>query len=242
MFMKLSNRDAFGHPLKFRSAKEAGLTNPILGLGPVLLLDADVLTGSNDDAVDQWDDISGNDNHAVQATEAYKPLLKTGKNGINGHNALCLDGSNDRMLASIAGWSVYRDITMVAVYKSDNTSTYRFVASPAGGAGSWSIYTSGVNIDGITVATTNDINTNILICDWNESVSYNVYQNNVSKGSGNPGTFSHYTWSGIYIGVDYSGAASFFSGLISYIAIFPTQLSTTDRAKVYNFLSGRYLT
>ena len=243
MFMKLSNRDAFGYPLKFKSAKKAGLTNPILGLGPVLLLDADYISGSNDDAIGQWDDLSGNDNHAVQTTEANKPLLKTGENGINGYKALYADGLNDYMRSSFA-MSSYREMTWVVAYKGNTTGGTKRLFSIQNGAGAWVCGHDKTGINNVSSSyTPDDTDAHIVIADFKENDSYNVWRDNILKGSGALGGLSW--WSSVdavNIMTDYSPDGRWWSGLIAYIAMFPTQLSTTDRAKVYNFLSGRYLT
>lgn len=67
----------------------------VLALGPTLFLDADSVSGADGDAIGTWSDESGNDAHFTEATN--KPLLKKAANGINGHNVLRFDGSNDVM-------------------------------------------------------------------------------------------------------------------------------------------------
>jgi len=73
-------------------------------LGPTLLLDADLISGNDDDAIGTWADDSGNSRNFTQATSGYKPRLKKAANGINGHNVLRFDGSDDS-LASAANAS-----------------------------------------------------------------------------------------------------------------------------------------
>ena len=105
----------------FIESKITRFNNPVLELDALAVWDAEVIAGSDGDSIPQWNDISGNAYHATQITSDNQPLLKTGSNGINKKNALLFDGSNDKMLASISGWSVYRDMTIVVVYKSNST-------------------------------------------------------------------------------------------------------------------------
>lgn len=61
--------------------------------GLVLQLDADAIEGlSDNDLIGQWNDLSGNDNHATQSTESYKPLYKT--NVLSGKPVVRFDGSD----------------------------------------------------------------------------------------------------------------------------------------------------
>ncbi len=67
--------------------------------GLVLHLDAtDGLTVDGSNRVSQWNDLSGQDNHFVQSTNNYKPVLV--QNVLNGLPTVSFDGSNDFMTAN----------------------------------------------------------------------------------------------------------------------------------------------
>jgi hypothetical protein len=242
MFMKLSDRDAFGYPGKFRTASGAELTNPILGLNPVMLLDGDILTGSNDDTIAQWNDISGNNNHASQTTTDNKPLLKIGANGINGHNCIYGDGSNDYMQAMF-DLSVYTEMTWAVVYKADSTVIDKRMFSINNGSGAWVASNGSTALQLVSSSyTVETSNAHIMIADFKENSSYNVWQDNISAGSGALGSLNWWsTTNGVNIMTDYNPDGRWWEGKIAYIAMFPTQLSEANRAKVYNFLSTRYI-
>ncbi len=77
---------------------------PNMFSGCILWLDADTVSGSDGDAIGTWTNKAptGSANNVVQATGASQPLLKKGANGINGHNVIRFDGTNDYMTGSLA--------------------------------------------------------------------------------------------------------------------------------------------
>lgn len=86
--------------------------------------EADAIEGLDDgDAVSQWDDESGNTNHAIQVAEADRSTYQTGQ--INGLPALDFDGTDAFALPGISASS--RDETILAVINLDNASDYRTI-------------------------------------------------------------------------------------------------------------------
>jgi hypothetical protein len=63
--------------------------------GLVLKLDASTLTGSDGDAIATWPDGSGRANDSKQWNSTYRPVLKTGSNGLNSLNVVRFDGADD---------------------------------------------------------------------------------------------------------------------------------------------------
>lgn len=78
--------------------------------------DAGVTVGANGSSIEQWSDISGNNNHASQTNATFKPILSTNK--ANGHSSLVFDGSNSRILAS--GLTTNNQVTVFAVVMFNN--------------------------------------------------------------------------------------------------------------------------
>jgi hypothetical protein len=70
------------------------------GISPKMWLDAaDANTiHHSSNSVTQWDDKSGNDNHATQTTSSKQPILTP--NGLNGKPYVTFDGSNDSLVAT----------------------------------------------------------------------------------------------------------------------------------------------
>jgi hypothetical protein len=91
-----------------------------LGAALTEYLNADSVAGSDGDAIGTFTATVGSD--ATQATAGKKPLLKKASNGINGHNVLLFDGSNDTMVTgNIAVTSAF---TMFVIWsKVTNSGT-----------------------------------------------------------------------------------------------------------------------
>src|SRR3990167_214787 len=104
--------------------------------GLQLWLSADNVDGSNNstlsdgNAVATWTDLSGNGNHATQATGANQPLFKTGI--VNGKPVVRFDGSNDYLSLSGTALNMARNIpgiTMFAVLQTTKPGSIRRVFS-----------------------------------------------------------------------------------------------------------------
>jgi len=80
----------------------AALRAAMKALGPTLLLDADLISGNDGNAIQTWSDDSGNSRNFSQATSGCRPLLKKAANGINSHNVLRFDGTDDWMASAVA--------------------------------------------------------------------------------------------------------------------------------------------
>lgn len=78
--------------------------------------DASLITGSNNDLVAAWSDISGNSRDLSQATESKQPLLKTAVR--NGLNVVQFDGTNDSLLSATTLTPTTK-ATMFAIFKWD---------------------------------------------------------------------------------------------------------------------------
>ena len=79
------------------------------------------IAGNNDD-VEQWNDISGNSNHALQSTSSYRPVYKT--NQANGFPTLEFDGSADRILCSGVGTSDQVTLFVVVKFNTLTNNNY----------------------------------------------------------------------------------------------------------------------
>jgi len=86
--------------------------------------DASTITESGG-VVSQWDDKSGNDRHAVQATSANKPT--TGTRSLNGLNVLDFDGLDDFLETGLAP-AINRTIAVVVAYDTVNSLIIPFGA------------------------------------------------------------------------------------------------------------------
>ena len=69
---------------------------------PDMWMDADSITGDDDSAVAAWVSSEGSAYSFEQADVNKQPKLKKGVNGINGHNVVKFDGSNDILVLASA--------------------------------------------------------------------------------------------------------------------------------------------
>ena len=125
--------------------------------GAAIVLDARFINQSDNTAVSQWDDRSGNGKHATQATAANQPTFQTSE--LNGNPVVRFDGSNppNADFLSAGSVAVSQPITFVAVWKAAGGSNYLFDAtanssrviagmdlSAGGGSGELAIFASAV--------------------------------------------------------------------------------------------------
>lgn len=92
-------------------------------------LEADSISGSNDDPIGTWSDLSGNANHFVSEDNARRPLLKT--SSINGHKTLLFDNSDDSLVSSyVIGQKAYSVFIVAKAYNT--TSGYHKILTQGG--------------------------------------------------------------------------------------------------------------
>jgi len=111
----LSNVEVVNDCLEIEKFSAASTKEPDEISGLLLWYKADSISGLYDnDKVSQWDDQSGNDNHATQGTSDYQPIYKTSI--LNGKPVVRFDGSNDFMSFTSALTNVR---TAIFVLKSE---------------------------------------------------------------------------------------------------------------------------
>jgi len=114
--------------------KSLSYVSPIPLANLKLWLKADAgITKDGSNYVSQWDDMSGNGNHAVQSTGGSQPLWVD--NQLNGKPVLRFDGIDDFMNSAISNVS---NITIFCVVKSALTSAW---------VGGFSLYNTGSPLD-----------------------------------------------------------------------------------------------
>ncbi len=95
--------------------------------------DAGTTLGVNNSNIQQWNDISGNANNAIQTDNSFKPNLNI--NALNGFSTLTFDGSNDRILSTGVTSNSQATIFVVVQFNNfTNTNDGIFQGSPAGNA------------------------------------------------------------------------------------------------------------
>lgn len=203
-----------------------------------LWFDAAAITGlSDNDAVSQWDDESGNAIHAVQATGTNQPVYKTGvQNGLS----VVRFATNDFLLTAAfpSAQSQPNEIFVVADWNSgeylvDGTGTQRHaIYDPSGREGMYagSVYRAGTNI-GTAVA---DL--------WHGKFATTSSQFRrraalVLNGGSGPGSQSLGQFT---IGAGNGGGFGFLNGDVMEIVVVNDALSESERWQVEQYLSDKW--
>ena len=245
------------HPLVYPLAvslavNKFGAFSP-LTLSPSLWLDAsdtttlyDATSGgalvAPDGGVARWQDKSGNARHATQVTAGARPLRKSAI--LNGKSVLRFDGVDDVLghpLGVVGDNTVFMVVKSTAVgggtrilFSATSPNDSLNVYLREDNAANWGVYRiSGLKSSGQSV-----IGAYKIISTQSVGANGSFTQN---------GTLIPFTDTGFYsdanlrrgIGGNGFGAENF-NGDIAEILVFPTALSTTDRAKVESYLNLKW--
>jgi len=221
----------------------------------VLHLDADAIEGLNDnDTVETWSDLSGEENDVTQETLDNRPLYKT--NVLSGKPVVRFDGTNDslRISSNILSGSSF---SVFIVKNQDNTSVdaRSIVAhnTDDGGWPSWSIQNNSSRdtrffvytgetphaIEG-TTSISNGV-FHIVTARYSSSADlWDLYVDGRLDVSGNKtGSLGRATdW--IDIGY-YPTSDVYYKGDIAEILIYDSVLSTQDKEEVERYLGNKWL-
>jgi hypothetical protein len=208
------------------------------------------LSGSD---VTQWDDLSGNGNHATQGTATNRP--KSGTRTLNGKNVLDFDGSNDFLInngvaASFTGedkpWTFFfvtdRDATLNSGFSiSSSTTNSPFIWQYAStmdlrdnGLNEVILFTTGSESSGLKIITYRSSGLNFT--SW------------LAKTAVNTGTA--YNIGGITINISTIGALRgtggitngtlFYNGAIGELIYYNRELTTSEVSRVQDYLVSRW--
>jgi hypothetical protein len=222
--------------------RAGGDLGSLLELHPSAYYAAWAITGLVDgDPVGTWLDLSGNGNHATQATAAKKPLYKV--NIVNGQPVVRFDAVDDAMTTSLVLTAPY---TVFVVY--DCSSAIVTGRRAVQGSSNWLIgpyqaswsYHAGAFVSGSLAAgadppfVVDTFGINVAVNNTSRSWFYfnGTDWTNNSAPVGSPGTVSF-------------GAAGFataepLSGDIALVAIFNRVLTASELRAVHRLLGNRY--
>jgi hypothetical protein len=203
-------------------------------------------------SVYQWNDLSGNNRHAIQATSGNRPTWTPPASGQNGLGAVAFNGSQ----WIEGGWSSYTDLTLFVIAKNNTTS------SPGGRVFTQSDNTYADNVqsptttyiplafvNGPQIQSTNTSNAAIL----NVSFSANTYTlfihrkvgtggsatvgtTNVSATIGSPSrTYTKYT-----LGKNTNNSDGYLVGSEAEVIAYTRQLSTSEENSVVQYLKSKW--
>ncbi len=206
-------------------------------------------------AVQQWNDQSGNNKHAIQLTAGLKPTWQT--NIFNGLPAIRFDGNDDGILsAALTTSSTVTFFAVVRVSALSKTNPGILQGSPTGlgysvnppdkSIGMWvntatqRIWGRGIQTStaqrNITQVTALATNTAYITCNRYDGANINQYVNNTISGTITyDGTLR--SWTDVAIGTQ---GTETWNGDIAEIIVYKKSLNDAQRHIVDNYLSAKY--
>lgn len=218
-----------------------------LDLSPALWLAADEEVYSDagttaavaEDPVQQWNDLSGNDRHASQATLAARPLFKT--NVLNGKPVLRFDGVDDWMRTVAYSQSQPLSILAVVEFGTDSNLNYLCDSNSATSAdqvlispntGKVRMYADfTVNTGAVTVVQPAVITTVF------NGASSKIRFNGGNEGTGDAGPNG--ITNALNIGTNFSETV-FGSKDIAELVVVPSEIDAADIASWESYASSKY--
>ena len=249
-----------GGPLRRNTAQtSAGLSVPVastfpfspMALRPMAWFDAaDASTiTSSSGAVSQWDDKSGNGRHVSQGTAAARPT--TGANTQNGLNVLTFDGG-DRL--SLSASAIDSDMTIVSLFKVTTATSFTMPGFSLSSGNQprpidrWhatfanNIYIA-LNAVGVSGNLRGWTSFKSWSCTYQKTTTFGPrwveYDNNVQVSSVTNTGVHDVTDQVLSIGARIDNGTTL-NGQMAELMIFPTVLSSAQRADVHRYLVTKW--
>jgi len=212
----------------------------------LLWLEADAIAGLNDgDPVALWEDLSGNDNDAQQATASKKPIYKT--NMLNGKPAVQSNGTSHEM--AIPNMDNVTNITFFAVMNRSTSGHDSLIVSTNDGGWiqSWQSASgdkptfgkvgSGVDSATSTISTSDGW---VLMSIVVGATNVDFYKNGTVIGSPSRSWSSYGSSGGTYGLFNRIGQSERWGGDLAALIVYDGAFSNASRADVEEYLSGKY--
>ena len=220
--------------------------------GLVLQLDANAIEGlSDNDSIAQWDDLSGNDNHATQSTESYKPLYKT--NILNGKPVVRFDGGDDLFnIGDSTSLSSIDEISVFAVITIETNQDTAIIRTPYSGVSlawgldyytgklRWFLYDSGTPYVAEDTWNISLGTTYLLSATYNGTSLISYIDQSLFKSFDHTGAIDN-TNDGIRIGGRSGTPSLWLHGDIAEILVYSRALSSVERGSVEQYLGEKWL-
>lgn len=211
----------------------------IAGLAARYNADDAASIASSATAVSQWNDVSGNGRHLVQATSTNQP--KTGTRTLNGRNVIDFDGSNDFLKSS--AWTLAQPLTYFVVAETDVAGNQLVIdrgtsGTPGGpilqrnSTGSWEAF-GGTSLIGGTA----DLNPHVFAAVFNGASSR--LRVDGAQVAGNAGAQS-FSAGGITVGSSRTPSL-YWNGHVAEVLVYAGALSTADIEAVEDYLAYKWL-
>ena len=213
----------------------------------ILWLDADSINALNGSQVSEWRDISGQQNHAVQANAANQPILWV--DSVNGHNVVEFNGQDDffQLINHIATdtISVYLVLDNTATPSASSyalsTQNHEFLSKYVGGVNAGR---TGLEYDGARYPVRNFVTNKLEMMSGqtagtNTSIIVNR-RGRIDEFIGAPATFNNNTVSTVGAYHNGTSASNFHYGNIAEIIVFNDTLNVLQRRILMNTITAKY--
>ena len=202
--------------------------------GLVLHFDAKQISLNDNDAVSQWDDVSGSGANAVQANATYQPVYKATE--FSGFPCVYFSTTATKWL-DFGATDLSSAFSYFVVYKRPNVTVDAQIMANGAGGQQFMMYGSDwwLGSAKATIAQTNDVA--YLYSATFSDTAANRWLDGVAAGTTAGGSASHYTFH--FIGYGF-GAYDGPCGYIAEIMVYDSVLSDGDRESVETFLEGRW--
>lgn len=205
----------------------------------IIWLDANRLSYSDNDAVDNFQDLSGNNNDATQATSGSRPTFKTSI--VNGHSVVDFDGTDDFLEF---GTHLTNDaISMFVIYKNENNSGIKgFLTTEkhlifANNSAFTAVYANPVTYYNISKT----LNTfSVTSLKTNGDLSGSTLSLTDGNSSSSPTRAEQANKTVSYLGVNQGATSLYFEGQVAELILFNEELNTASMVIIGNYLAGKY--
>lgn len=223
-------------------------TNNSDGVSPVLWVVANDL-GASSNAVQVWNDRSGNNNHMKQDTGSKRPEIRT--NALNGLNTVYFNGTSEYITNTTAttnGAGVTFDQTFVVRFgyngldymSCDAGAPLAHIPFNSGAARSWSqfnLYCGTAQLTGAWPLTNVWV---VYHVTWQTGTNSLIYTNNVSATAQATTAGSSHTMNGLSIGGSYTGLGNFSLLECAEAIMWTNNLSASARSNAWWYLKTKY--
>jgi hypothetical protein len=259
-----SQKPAWGEFIKLGAyASGSGSVEPPVATGLRLWFDASQIPGLSDgNAVIQWNDASGNSNHAAQGTVGSRPTYRT--NVVNGKPVVRFDGGDELAITNadaaaltnnqdgltiftVASLSAADGAVRDLIFFSTNTAagTTRLKMGQRSGP-VWAVSGRRLDADTLQHVTGSTATTGFqqltAAVNWSSSDA-TLYHNGVSVGSSTSFQTDGLSQAANSLGVAVGNASTlseYWQGDIAEILVYDSVLSTSDRQSVEAYLNAKY--
>lgn len=224
----------------------------IMELQPIVWLNGSSVVKDGSNYVSQWNDLSGNENHAVQVIGANQPLYVTdGGNEFNNYPVIRFDGSNDMFEGTLINGIESSSITIFAVVNGElkatyscedgifsiNTNSYGFWFERGTNSRTLAIWNKNKIVRGLNELPHEGFQAKILSAKKIINTRTNLYINGIVIATSTDAILNGTFTNAIYV---IGKSNYYYKGSFAEIIVFKKELTEAERIKVERYLNAKY--